>query len=163
MKTKFQAKFLESYIVEIFGRQDVKDPLLLKNLSQRTKFNLKKLGNALQEEYKAVRGHLQELFDKYAVEEEVPAEQLELPLEGPIETPKKAVKPVAKKIPDDKREEFLKEASELEEMLVEVEHAEFKESDFIDKETGDIVAGSIYYNVIDLLLWDREDSAEITK
>lgn len=151
MKTKFQARYLESYIVEIFGRQDVKDPLLLKNLSQRTKFKLKKLGNSLQEEYKAVREHLQQLFEKYAIEEEIG--QPELPFEPTeaLQEASKKQKSTQKRIPEDKKEEFLKEAAELEDMLVEIEHQPFEEKDFIDKDTNEIVAGQIYYNLVDIL------------
>lgn len=162
MKTKFSAKYLESYIVEIFGRQDVKDPLLLKNLSQKTKFKLKKLGNALQSEYKDIRAHLQELFEKYATEEEMPVEQLELPLEG--QEKKASSGKAQKRIPEDKKEAFLKEAGELENMLIEIEHAPFEEKDFIDKETGDIVAGGIYYNCIELVLgWEQAEEPKLTE
>lgn len=156
MITKFKAKFLNVYLVEIFGSEDMTEPLLQKNLSQKTKFQLKKLGASLQKEYKSVLTEIQELFNTHS--EEVQEEELvleevgeEVPVRTLPSTPKKRVK-------EENKEQFLKEALELEEMLVDIEHSEFTEKDFIDRNTGDIVGGSQYYNIIDILLgWDKSE------
>lgn len=140
--TKFKVSIFEQIIIEIFGSQDGKihDPILLKNISQKTKFHLRKLGEALQKEMKLIREQLKEIYDKYF--DEVVGE------DG-----KKA-----RKIKEGMSEEdFVKEANELESIEVEIPHHDFQEDDFIDKVTGDIIAGKIYYNLLDKLIYEIED------
>lgn len=140
MKTiKLKTKYLENYLVEIFGSDRVQDPLLLKNISQKTKFNLKKLGNSIQIEYRQVVDHIKELFDEYH-EEYIP--------EGES-TPKKRIK-------EGLSEEFNTKLKELDEVVVEIQTVEFTEKDFTDVVTKEIVAGSVYYNILDVLLWEEQ-------
>jgi len=140
MKTvKLKTKYLDNYLVEIFGSDRVQDPLLLKNISQKTKFHLKKLGNAIQTEYRQVIDQIKELYDEYH-EEYIP--------EGET-TPKKKIK-------EGMEEEFRKKLNELDEIDIEVQTVEFTEKDFTDVVTKDVVAGSIYYNILDILLWDEK-------
>lgn len=148
MTTKFKARFLPLYHLEIFGNAENLENLLSKNLSQKTKYNLKKLGVKLQNEYKSVTEQAREIFNKYA--EDVPNEKLE-------ELEDKSLVANGKQVPLNKQVDFQKEIQDLEEMDIEIEHPTFTESDFIDRSTGEIVAGKMYYNLIDLLLWEGKD------
>lgn len=146
MTTEFQIKYVGQYLAEIFGSEQVKDPLLNKNISQRTKFQLKRLGLMLQKDYKEVLNQTQEIFNKYSEEKEVPQKEGEAPIKRKV-------------IKEEFKETFMKEAGELEEGVVTLTHDKFEERDFIDKSTGDIVAGNTYYNVIDILLWEKQEEA----
>jgi predicted aconitase len=147
MTTKFKVKFLSQYLSEIFGSNDVSDPLLIKNLSQKTKFNLKKLGASLQDEHKLALDQVKELFNEHS--EEIPLEPGE-----ERTTPKKRIK-------ESSKEEFPRAVKEIEDMYVEIEHAEFVEKDFLDRSTGEIIAGTTYYNLIDILLrWEPQEQLE---
>lgn len=153
--SKFQVKFINQYIVELFGNQDVREPILVKDISQKVKYHLKKLGNTLQEEYKTVIAQLQEMFDKYSEEvTEAPEENVAGGTRVP--GPKKRIK-------EEFKEQFLKESSELEDMEIEVSHYSFTERDFIDHSTGDVVGGNIYFNLIDLLVFSKEDESQESK
>ena len=145
--TKFQVKFLPQYISEIFGNQEFKDPLLTKNLSQKVKYQLKKLGNSLQEEYKQAVEHLKELFEKYS--ETTPPENVS---DGIAEKsiPTKKIKP-------EFTEQFREESKEIEEMEVEIHHTVFVERDFVDQSTGEVVGGNIYWNIIDKLVYEKSE------
>ncbi len=139
--TKFKAALLSNLLVELFGSSDEKfhDPLLLKNLSQKTKFHLRKLGESIQKEDKAIKDSLRELYDKY----------YDVPVNKEGEKPQRELKEGMKV------EDFIKEATELEQMDIEISHYDFQEDDFIDKSTNDIVGGKIYYNIIDLTIFAK--------
>jgi hypothetical protein len=137
--SKFKVKLLETYLIELFGNQKVTEPLLRKNLSQKVKFQLKKLGILMEEEHKLASTQLRELFDKYSKEEKG----------EPNMPPKRVLK-------DEFKEQFETEAREIEEMDVEISHYDFSERDFIDQSTGEIVAGNIYYNVLDIIFFEKE-------
>lgn len=140
MKTiKLKTRYLDNYLVEIFGSDRVQDPLLLKNISQKTKFNLKKLGNSIQTEYRQVVDHIKELYDGYS-EEYIP--------EGET-TPKKRIK-------EGMTDEYNTKLKELDDVVIEIQTVEFTEKDFTDVITKEIVAGSIYYNILDVLLWEEQ-------
>lgn len=146
MTTKFKVKFLQQYLTEIFGNDETSDPLLRCNLSQKTKFNLKKLGVSLQEEHKNATSAVRELFNESS--EDVPLKEGETLKEGVL--PQKRIK-------EEFKEKFQKEIKEIEEMVVSIDHPDFVEKDFIDRSTGEIVAGNTYYNLIDILLrWEEE-------
>jgi hypothetical protein len=151
MTSKFKAQFLNVYISEIFGNKEMQEPLLLKNISQKTKFGLKKLGTALQVEYKAIMEKLQEMFNEYSEEVVSPLKEDAAP---------DAVPETRKVVKEEFREQFLKETKELEDLDIEVSHQDFEEKDFIDKSTGDIVASNNYYNLLDILVFEKE---EVTK
>ncbi len=139
-ETKFPAKLLESCVIEIFGSSEHKGALLLKPLSQRTKFHLRKLGEQLNKEQVLIKKQLQELHKEYATEDFVD----------------EATQKEHKRIPEDKREEFIAKARELEELEIPLMHYDFQEKDFVDGSTNDIVAGDIYYNIIDLLIFNKQ-------
>lgn len=152
-KTKFEAKFLNQFIVELFGNQDVRDPLLLKDISQKVKYHLKKLGNAMQAEHKALIAQLQELYDKYS--EEVPVDSTAEDRDPNAPLPSK------RRIKEEFKEKFIKETSELEDLEIELEHYSFTEKDFIDHSTGDVVGGTTYFNLIDKLVYEKEEKAKL--
>lgn len=135
--TQFPVALINSYIVEILGNAQYKNPLLLKNLSQKTKYNLKKLGDILREEQKNVYAQVMDLRTKYSEKIKTPEGKDEL------------------EIKEEFKEQFLKEATELENMKIPIIHYPFVEADFIDKSTGDVVgAEGIYYNIIDILIYE---------
>lgn len=146
MTTEFQIKYIGQYLAEIFGNEQIREPLLNKSISQKTKFQLKRLGLMLQKEYKVVLEQTQELFNKYSEEVEVPTK------EGQEPTKRKVIK-------EEFKETFMKEAGELEDGVVTLTYDKFEDRDFIDKNTGDIVAGNTYYNIIDILLWEVKEEA----
>lgn len=135
--TKFKAQFLQQFLQEIFGSAEQQEPLLTKNLSQKTKFHLKRLGNSLQTEYKQLIEAVKELYDKYSEEYD------------------KDGKP-AKRIKEEHKEDFAREAGELDELEISITHDDFIERDFIDKSTGEVVGGKTYFNLIDLLVFEKE-------
>lgn len=153
--TKFKTKFLQQYALEIFGNREFPEPLLNKNLSQKIKFHLKKLGNALQVEQKQALEQVQELFNKYS--EEVPEQEAVENTES-AEVVNVQQKP-QKRVKDEFREQFLREAQEIEDIDVSIQHEDFTEKDFIDRETGEIVGGEVYYNLLELLIleWGNEE------
>lgn len=153
--TKFQVRYLPQYVTEIFGNQEFRDPLLTKNLSQKVKYRLKKLGNSLQEEYRQAVEQLKELFEKYS-EEVAASDVVADDINTKPENSKRQIKPEFK-------EQFQKEAQEIEEMEVEIPHSEFVERDFIDQSTGDIVGGNTYWNIIDMLVFSKEDDEKSVK
>jgi len=138
--TKFKAQYLSQYIQEIFGSPEQQEPLLTKNLSQKTKFHLKRLGNSLQAEYKQLIEQVRELYDKYSEE-----------YEGEDKKPKKRIK-------EEFKEQFTKEVEELDDVEVPITHDDFIERDFIDKSTGDIVGGKVYFNLLDILIFEKQDA-----
>lgn len=146
MTTEFQIKYIGQYLAEIFGSEQIREPLLNKSISQKTKFQLKRLGLMLQKEYKVVLDQTQELFNKYSEEVDVPAK------EGQEPTKRKVIK-------EEFKETFMNEARELEDGVVTLTYDKFEDRDFIDKTTGDIVAGNTYYNIIDILLWEVKEEA----
>jgi len=154
--TKFKTKFLQQYALEIFGNREFSEPLLNKNLSQKIKFHLKKLGNALQVEQKQALEQVQELFNKYS--EEVPEQEAVENTES-AEVVSKVQQAPQKRVKDEFREQFLREAQEIEDIDVSIQHEDFTEKDFIDRETGEIVGGEVYYNLLELLIleWGNEE------
>ncbi len=158
MTTKFKVKFLPQYLHEIFGNPEFQNPLLTQNLSQKTKFALKKLGNSLQEEYKQVLDQLRELYKGYS--EEVPDESTEV-TSSEEETVKQAPKKEpATRVKEEFKEQFLKESLEIENMDVEIDHPELTERDFFDRSTGEVIGSTNYYNVIDILLYERDEKKD---
>lgn len=140
--TKLPVKFLDQYLVELFGNEKVSHPILLTSISQKTKYQLRKLGINIQEELKTLRAEAQAIQDKYS--EEQPA-------------PNSEAAPV-KKIPEDKQEAYNQEMAELEAMEIPFDHYDFTEKDFIDRETGDIVASNTYFNLLDKLIFEKQES-----
>lgn len=137
--TQFPALLLNSYIVEIMGSEKHKNPLLLRNLSQKTKFNLRKLAEALKVEQKAINTQVMDLRTKYSdkTKDEKGQEQLV--------------------VREAETELFIKEVQEIEDMKISVAHYPFEEKDFIDKSTGEVVgAEGLYFNIIDILIFDKE-------
>lgn len=147
--TKFQTKLLTQYVAEIFGNDNIKDPLLVKPISQKTKFQLKKLGNDLHAEYIAAMKQVNEIRNQLSEEYEEPL---------PPESKPDAVPTKGTRIKEDKKAEFLKLVGEIEEMEVEVSHADFTERDFFDQTTGDMVASRTYYNIIDVLIYEKQEA-----
>lgn len=153
--TKFQVRYLPQYATEIFGNQEFSEPLLTKNLSQKVKYQLKKLGSAIQEEYKQAVQQLKELYDKYS--EEVLDE---IPIESPLESVVEKSRPSKTQIKAEFREQFKKEAQEIEDIEVEIPHTVFTEKDFIDHSTGAVVSGNTYFNIVDKLVYEKLELAE---
>lgn len=139
--TKFKAALLENLLIELFGSKEEKfhDPLLLKNISQKTKFHLRKLGEAIQKEEKAVKEQLREIYTKFYEDVDVEGVKTRKLKEGMVQ------------------EDFIKEATEIEQLEVEIQHHDFQEDDFIDKTTNSVVGGKIYYNLLDRLIYEIED------
>lgn len=141
--TNFKSRFLEQYLIELLGNKDnTVHPLLTKNLSQKTKYNLKKLADEVRKSYNDIKEQVRTIFDKYAEEYE-------------DEAGKKM-----KRIKKENEETAAKEFNELEEMDVSILHYPFEEKDFIDKSTGEVVADETYYNIIDILIYDKVDAVQ---
>lgn len=138
-ETKFPALMLNSYVIEIFGSGEHKNPLIMKNLSQKTKFHLKKLGEQFHKEDKALKDQVMDIRKELSDEVE--------------EDGKKFYQ-----LKEENKDEFKKRISELEAIVIPLLHYEFTEADFIDKKTGDVVGGEdIYYNIIDILIYSIEE------
>jgi len=135
--TTFLAGALNVYLGEIFGSNENKHPLLFMNLSQKTKYNLRKLGESLKKEQKTVIDQLIEIRKNY--------------IETVVEDDKKVEKVIV-----GKEDEFMKVTKELEVVEIQIEHPDFQEKDFIDKTTGEIVGSELYYNIIDKLIYEKE-------
>lgn len=134
-ETKFPAALLNSYVIEIFGSGEHKNPLIMKNLSQKTKYNLKKLGEQFHKEDTQLKNQVMEIRKELSDEVEENGVKMYQLKEGNME-------------------EFKKKIAELELMTIPLLHYDFKEEDFIDKATGDVVGGeNIYYNIIDILIY----------
>lgn len=138
--TQFPVALMNSYIIEIMGGGQYKNPLLLENLSQKTKFNLRKLGDALKVEHKLAYKQLMDLREKYSDSAKNDKGEIELTVK------------------EEFKEQFVKEASEIEEMKIPILHYPFEEKDFIDKSTGEVVGTSgTYYNIIDILIYEKSE------
>lgn len=136
--TNFKAKFLEQYLIELLGSKDgTVHPLLTKPLNQKTKYNLKKLSEELRKEMTNVKDQVKEIYDKYS-EEYIDEAGTKM-----------------RRIKKEHEEEAAKEFVELEDMDVPIVHYPFVEKDFIDKETGEVVADETYYNIIDELVFNK--------
>lgn len=143
MEIKVKAKELQIYLSEIFGSDKV-EPLLLKNISQKTKFHLKKLGNQLIEEQKAVQEQVKSLVAEFYTEEiEVTQE------DGTTKTDKI--------VPSDRKEEFEAKVMEINELELPLTVYNFTETDFIDHSTKEVVACNNYINLIDLLVYSDKE------
>lgn len=128
---KVQNQLLSQYLIEIFGNKDVKENLLAKSIPQKTKFNLKLLGNILVEKEKEFFTKLTALRETYA----------------PNGEPEESTK-----------EEFEKLGRTLFEEEIEVKCYNFTEDDFIDSKTNKVVGSEgIYFNLIDKLVYEKEN------
>ncbi len=151
--TKFKINLIPQMTVEIFGSDQLPDPLLLKSIPQKTKYELKKLGNALNEELKTALTEMKELRDKFS-------EDFDEKDKDGLPVLDKDGKPVQKKrIKKEHEEEFLKAARDIEDMEVEIQHYDFTERDFIDSSTGGVVSSKSYYNLLDRVIYEKQESA----
>jgi hypothetical protein len=106
--TGFPIYLLQPFIGDIHGLQNSKTGELVKRglknqpLNQRVKQHLKRLATKLEEENKSYQESLQEIRAKYIVED---------------------------KIPDDKKEDFIKEVTSLNETVIDIPHHTFTEED----------------------------------
>ena len=136
--TTFKAGMIKQYIDEIYGGKDVKDPLIFKNISQRTKYHLRMLGEELLKHDKKIVDQLREVFEKHY---EMPYEEIQKT--NPI-------------LSEEKMGQFKKDIQDVSEIDIEIQHFPFKEADFIDKSTNDVIAGNgVYYNLIDVLVYNN--------
>lgn len=128
---KLQNQVVSQFLIEIYGNKEVKENLLMKSISQKTKYHLRLLGDRLIEIEKDFFKKMQNLQETYYVEG---------------------------KLPEDKKQEFESLALELLNQEHEIPCYEFTESDFKDTKTNEIVAGEgIYYNLIDELVFKKEN------
>ncbi len=150
MEIKVKVKDIQTFLQEIFGTKDM-EPLLLKNISQKTKFHLKKLGNVLIEEQKAIQEQVKTIASEYYTEEVEMKDENGGTFKNEDGTPK-----VNKVVPADKKEAFEKAVIEINELEVPIQTFSFSEEDFIDNETKKVVATTNYCNIIDVLIYNTE-------
>jgi hypothetical protein len=150
MEIKVKAIDNQIYISEIFGGQNT-EALLLKNLSQKTKFHLKKLGNTLVETQKDLAAQAKELVDQYITEDVQVKDK-----EGVLVFNEDGSPKMDKVVPEDKKEEWEKKITELNNMIVPIQCFSYVEDDFVDVETKKVVSSKTYYNLLDLILYSEE-------
>lgn len=138
-ETKFPASMLRSYTIEIFGSQEHKQPLILKNLSQKTKFHLRRLGEEFHKKEKEVIDQVVALRGEYFDDVEDDGKK-------------------SKRIKEGKEDEFKQKLGEIDGIEIPILHYEFSEADFIDRDTKEVVGSeNIYFNIIDKLIYDTEN------